>query len=255
MKRFLAYSLLAVACSFAFATGTPAQTNDESDGTDVTVEAPVFVDADGDGINDIAAMRHHRRNNGVERAFRHARHGMMADVRDQLTDEQIAELDQLVADLRAGETERGEHHTAITEKLQEFGITLPENWNQTPGDFASQFRLSEEQRGEIQELVEGMRGEDASREDIRAAVDAKYTEWGIERPQMPGHGAGGPGDQVRLSEEQRSELRSLVEGMRAEDASRDDIHAAVEALHTEWGIEVPPAPERGAHGVRGHRRR
>ncbi len=192
MKRIFAYSLIAGACMFAFATGALAQTTDENDGTDVPTEAPAFVDADGDGINDIAAMRHHRRRDGVTRAFRHERQGMMEDVQGQLTEEQIAELDRLKADLRAGETDPGEFHAAITVKLEEFGVTLPENWNQTPREFADQFRLSEDQRTELHTLVEGMRTEGASREDIHAAVKAQHAEWGIEAPSAPEHGRRGP---------------------------------------------------------------
>jgi hypothetical protein len=42
-----------------------------------------------------------------------------------------------------------------------------------------------------------------------------------------------------LTEEQRAEVHALVTGLREAGASRDEIHAAVNALLESWGIEPP----------------
>ena len=76
-----------------------------------------------------------------------------------------------------------------------------------------------------------MKESDTSREDIRAAVDAKLEEWGVERPER--------GLDALLTEDQETELKTLIEGLRASDTSREDIRVAVDAKLEEWGIERP----------------
>ena len=53
---------------------------------------------------------------------------------------------------------------------------------------------------------------------------------------------GGRGTSSQLTEEQRAELKTLVDGLKESDTSREDIRAAVKAKLEEWGIE---RPERG----------
>ena len=46
-------------------------------------------------------------------------------------------------------------------------------------------QLTDEQKTEIQQLIESLRASGATREEIRDAVNAKLQEWGIEIPEMP----------------------------------------------------------------------
>ncbi len=48
---------------------------------------------------------------------------------------------------------------------------------------------------------------------------------------------GGRGASSQLTEEQRAELKTLVDGLKESDTSREDIRAAVKAKLEEWGVE------------------
>jgi hypothetical protein len=59
--------------------------------------------------------------------------------------------------------------------------------------------------------------------------------------QRPGRG---PKPFANLTEEQQTEIRSLVEDLRTGGATREEIRGAVNGKLGEWGIEVPERPER-----------
>lgn len=110
--------------------------------------------------------------------------------------------------------------------------------------------LTNEQKQELQDLISGMREEGATREEIKTAVDALFTEWGIDIPDNPGHwgqkgrkGRKGFSD-PQLTDEQREALRTLIQEMKEAEATRDEIKAAIEALYTEWGLDMPERKER-----------
>ena len=120
-------------------------------------------------------------------------------------------------------------------------------------DFHAQ--LSAEQQAALTALIEELKASEASREDIRAAVHARFAEWGIERPEAPiGPHAGMRGS--LLTQDQRVELHALMAELRAAQASREAMHAAVQARLAEWGIERPdvPAGPKMHRGPRGPRR-
>ena len=175
MKRTTLLAYLVTAVSLVFAAGGTAQ--DET--------AP-FVDANGDGINDVAEARH----SILFRAFHQVQHEMRGAVGEQLTDEQKAELRELTASLREQDMTREDVRAAVTERLIEFGVTLPENWGLTPEAYADQIGFTEERRIELRALVESLKGDGFSREEVREAVDAQLAEWGIELPEAPA-GEGG----------------------------------------------------------------
>ena len=110
--------------------------------------------------------------------------------------------------------------------------------------------LTEEQRQEMHELVSSLRAEGASLEEIQAAAGELLAEWGIERPDRPGPGFGTPPFLEQLTDEQRAQVLELINNMRAEDATREDIHAAVSELLSSWGVDIPDHPRRG-RGLRG----
>ena len=51
---------------------------------------------------------------------------------------------------------------------------------------------------------------------------------------------GGRGASSQLTEEQRAELKTLVDGLKESDTSREDIRAAVKAKLEEWGVSNFP---------------
>ena len=104
-------------------------------------------------------------------------------------------------------------------------------------------QLTEAQREELKTLVDGLKESDTSKEDIRAAVKAKLVEWGIEFPERP---AISPDLAKLLTEDQKTELTTLIDGLEASDTSKEDIRTAVDAKLEEWDVE---RPERGLASV------
>ena len=220
MKKWMTYSIvLALTCALW-------------GGQDARATGPVFVDENADGIDDNVRISYHRGRKGVL-----GQRGTSS----QLTEEQRAELKTLVDGLKESDTSREDIRAAVKAKLEEWGVEFPERSAISPGLAAL---LTDEQETELTTLINGLKELETSREDIRAAVDAKLEEWGVERPERPERGL-----DALLTEDQETELKTLIEGLRASDTSREDIRVAVDAKLEEWGIE---RPERSREGMRGH---
>jgi DNA-binding transcriptional MerR regulator len=101
----------------------------------------------------------------------------------QLTDEQKAELQQLVDSLRESGATPKETREAMKAKLQEWGIELPASPETREPPWMS--KLTDEQKVELQQLVESLRDSGATPQEIRDAVNAKLQEWGIQLPAPP----------------------------------------------------------------------
>ena len=151
MKKWMTIGALAFAVVAADATFTPAQ--------------DTFVDENGDGIDDGAARKH-----------RFGRRGILRGVRTQLTDEQKAEVKAALEELKRAEASRDEIQAALSALLEGYGIEVPEpgyRLNERLGGV-----LTEEQLADLRAEIDGLREAEASREDIRAAFEAKLTEFG-----------------------------------------------------------------------------
>ena len=155
----------------------------------------------------------------------------------QLTDEQREQLHTTVQGLREQDATPEEIHDAVAALFQEWGIDMPENFPGRMGQNGFNCpRLTDEQREQLHATVQDLRDKDATREEIRAAVDALFDEWGIERPQHdPGHK--GPAWMQNLTQEQRQSIRDLIHQMREDGASRQEIHDAVQKQLQEWGVD------------------
>jgi DNA-binding transcriptional regulator YhcF (GntR family) len=192
MKRINLFTLLVGAVALTFAANAYAQSEDSEETVD-PVETPAFVDVDGDGINDATQRRHVVRNRALAQAHIRQQAREMNTIREQLNDQQRAELDELVTALRAEGKNREEIHATVTTKLGELGVNLPETWNATPREFVGGNRLSETQRTELQSMIAGLRESGATNEQVRAAISAKFNEWGVASQAMgPNNGKGGP---------------------------------------------------------------
>ncbi|MDZ7723333.1 MAG: FlgD immunoglobulin-like domain containing protein [candidate division KSB1 bacterium] len=97
--------------------------------------------------------------------------------------------------------------------------------------------LTEEQQQMIRETVQNLRDQGASREDIHAAVAELFESWGLKLPERPGRGHGPQFHQ--LTEQQRETLKSTIQDLREQGASREEIHKAVAELFESWGLERP----------------
>ena len=101
-------------------------------------------------------------------------------------------------------------------------------------------KLTEEQRTAIREKVEALKAEGKSREEIRAARSEMLKEYGVDVPergqrQRPGNRLG-----AKLTEAQRTEIKAMVQKMKAEAASSEDIRKAVREKVQAYG-EQPAA--------------
>jgi biotin operon repressor len=105
--------------------------------------------------------------------------------------------------------------------------------------------LTDEQREEIMDTMREMRQAGASREEIKAAVDAKLKQWGIEVPDEPEPRL--PPWMSHLTEEQREEIRQLLESLRKSGVGPKEAREAIKAKLSGWGIKVSAIDGRRRH--------
>lgn len=111
----------------------------------------------------------------------------------RLTDDQRAEVHALVEGLKGAGANDEEIDDAVDELLAEWGVEAPRDDVAGRGfgrhghpPFMRQ--LTEDQRAEVEALVDGMRAEGAARQEVREAVDEMLDAWGIEAPPRKGRG-------------------------------------------------------------------
>ncbi len=225
MKKWMTYGI-ALALTFALWGSRDAQAQDTN--------AAVFVDENGDGIDDNARKRHRRGHRGI------FGRGGASPFQKVLTEAQREELKALVDGLKESDASREDIHAAVKAKFEAWGVEFPER---SPFSSRLASALSEDQQAELTALINGLRESDASRADIRAAVDAQLETWGVERPER--------GLDAVLTEDQEAELKALVNGLRESDASKEDIRTAVNEQLEAWGVERPERSHRRM-GARGH---
>ncbi|MGB2990467.1 MAG: FlgD immunoglobulin-like domain containing protein, partial [Candidatus Zixiibacteriota bacterium] len=122
-------------------------------------------------------------NRGERRGFGHGRGGFGAD----LTDEQRQALREKIKEMQSQDATREEIRAAKAEMLKGYGIELPDNrgerrgFGHGRGGFGAD--LTDEQRQTLREKVREMRSQDASREEIRTAIDEMLQEYGFDLPE------------------------------------------------------------------------
>ena len=171
----------------------------------------------------------------------------------ELTEQQQADLKALIQDLRDQGADRKAIREAVHSKLAEWGVELPQKPEEGQGfrgrggsrgrgfENAPFFKdLTDAQQVELQTLIDELKAGDADRKTIRQAVHEKLKEWGVDLPGRgfrQGRGHGKFFD--LLTETQKEEIRTMIQGLRENGASRQEIHEAVKAKLAEWGIERP----------------
>jgi DNA-binding transcriptional MerR regulator len=104
-------------------------------------------------------------------------------------------------------------------------------------------QLTDDQKEEIQQLVESLRESGASPKEIRDAVKATLEGWGIEVPEPVGRGQRLSPWMSQLTDEQKAQIQQLIQSMRDDGATPQEIRDAVNAKLQEWGIQLPPPPQ------------
>lgn len=210
-----------------------------------------YVDADGDGINDNAAFMHRRGG-----FFGHGGgelRGLVAD----LTDEQKDEIKATVEALRDEGATPEQIHAAIGEKLESFGVALPEGWNVPPPFRSYVTDLTGEQKAVLEATIESLVAEGATRDQIHLAIGEKLESFGVALPEdwstppevrglLRGLGAD-------LTDEQKAELVATVEALRAEGATRDQVRTAISEKLESYGVTLPEGWDRPPMAPRGFR--
>ena len=158
----------------------------------------------------------------------------------QLTDDQKEQIQALIQSLRESGAPRQEVGEAINAKLQEWGIELPASPQGQEPPWMSQ--LTEEQKAELQQLLDSLRESGATPEETRDAINAKLQEWGIEAAERVDRGQRLPPCMSQLDDEQKEQIQQLVESLRESGATQHQIRDAVRAQLQQWGIEVPAPP-------------
>ena len=178
-------------------------------------------------------------------------------IMEQLTEEQQKEVKAKLKELWEEGASRKEIRDTVHKMLEEYGVDFPEEGKGFRGErgprpgrgfmkFADQ--LSDEQQQAIEEKVKTLREEGANREEIHSEVSAMLKEYGIEVPENSerfkgkrGHrpGRGWMHFSDELSDEQRKAIHEKVKAMKAEDASKEEIHQQVETMLKEYGVTIP----------------
>lgn len=258
MKRSITIGMAACLALILFGgMGVNAEEATESSPT------PTFVDEDGDGINDLAALRHRfgrRHGRGFGRGMGAAE---LVWIGTELTDEQKAAIQEKVDAMRAEDVPREEIHAAVGEMLAGYNIDLPADgsWRLGRRGDGSQVwvatALTEEQQTALREKIDGMRQEGASRDAIHAATAEVLAGFGISIPEdaswRMGHDRSGGFGRLGslLTEEQHADLQAKIDKLREEGAGRDEIHAAIQDELEAMGIEAPAKGGRGGRHGRG----
>jgi Spy/CpxP family protein refolding chaperone len=101
-----------------------------------------------------------------------------------LTEDQIAEIDALVAQLRADGATQTEIQDAVLQKLEEWGVDVPDEVFVKRGHHGRGFGfflfdLTEDQRLEILATVAELQVAGATHQEIRDAIKELLVEWGV----------------------------------------------------------------------------
>ena len=111
------------------------------------------------------------------------------------------------------------------------------------GPYASE--LTDEQQLELEELIRGLREQNASSDEIRTAIQQKLDEFGVLDIQL---------DNEIVQTEQRLTILNRQKELRNEGYSWDEINSMIEdefgenATGFNWNMMYGPRCERGRHG-------
>ncbi|MBN2279951.1 MAG: T9SS type A sorting domain-containing protein [Candidatus Marinimicrobia bacterium] len=161
-------------------------------------------------------------------------------LKNLLTEEQMQEVKDMIREMHQSGASRLEIHTAVMDLLEFWGIDYSDvNENHLPRTIWKQ--LTDEQKETLKNTMKSMQENGATEEEIREVVNGLLDEWGIDLSEFRQnywrrilhHRL-----MDQLTDEQQEEIKALVEEMRANDAAKEEIFAAVKELLESWGIDV-----------------
>ena len=172
-------------------------------------------------------------------------HRQQEGIGNELTEDQRAALRSTMLQMWRDGAGREEIHSAVVGLLEGWGVEPPERdrGDRGPREFGSgrgmgrggrflrglDGQLSEDQREELHQLIGELRRQGAAQDEIRAAVEGKLSEWGIELPEPP----------PELTQEQRQALRAVIFELWTDGATREEIRSAAAEQLGDLGIEMP----------------
>lgn len=183
-----------------------------------------------------------------------------------LTDEQREAVELKMKELRSQNASPEEIHAAIDEMLKGYGIEVPAEdssgphdpgcFGPDPGGFLQ--NLTDEQREAVEAKMKELRDNHASPEEMHTAIDEMLKGYGIEVPARDSIGPppdmGGPGPDgflKDLTDEQREAVEAKMKELRDNNASPEEMHAAIDEMLKGYGIEPPkgcPGPPGKGYG-------
>ena len=205
------------------------------------------------------------------------REGALAHARDalaeryDLTDEQVAELEALVLELRADGTSVTEIREAVRERLVEFGVPeseLPaadrsdrraiDRSDREGGDgpvawLVDYLDLTDEQVTELREVVQEARADGAYPAEVRVAVLEQLRSYGYTDDELvaarDAYRIHRLDERFDLTDDQVTQIEATVADLREEDAMEVEVRAAVLGDLQEFGVipEEYPWDDRHDH--------
>lgn len=167
-----------------------------------------------------------------------------------LTEAQRAEVDVTVAELTLNAATHEEIRIAVVEHLTAFNIEIPVVLQSKLEQQLATIDLTDEQRAEIATLIGELQAADTSADAIRDAVVTELRTFGVEVPTyLLGH-VDRLLSHLELTEDQITEIKEVVAGLQAENASKAEIREAITSELEAMGITVPTNlhVKRGHHG-------
>ncbi|WP_148415110.1 hypothetical protein [Haloferax sp. KTX1] len=109
-----------------------------------------------------------------------------------------------------------------------------------PGDrLQDRYNLTDEQTDEIRTLVADLRADGATADEVRTAVHERLVAFGVDEADLLPDPALYVTERLDLTDEQATELETLVADMRADGATTDEIRTAVHETLAEFGVDTP----------------
>ncbi len=203
--------------------------------------------------------RNHRSGQASHHSHGHHSNLTLTEVLDlliltgALTEAQRAEVDVTVAELTLNAATHEEIRIAVVGHLTAFNIEIPIVLQSKLEQQLATIDLTDEQRAEIATLIGELQAADTSADAIRDAVVTELRTFGVEVPTyLLGH-VDRLLSHLELTEDQITEIKEVVAGLQAENASKAEIREAITSELEAMGITVPTNlhVKRGHHG-RGH---
>ncbi|HPU85728.1 MAG TPA: hypothetical protein PLE60_10385 [Candidatus Latescibacteria bacterium] len=141
----------------------------------VDMDTTVFVDADGDGINDRMPRMRREDLRALDQEREQSRGQMLNQAMAGLTKEQKDEIKQLRTAMRRQGASPDQIHAAVGEKIRSYGVAVPAEWDLTANEYSNARRMTAQRRAQVQALADSLRAQGKTPAEIRAAIAAEYS--------------------------------------------------------------------------------